>query len=73
VLDAVPVRRPAVVARIATTAGLRVDAVAGALAALAVHGLVELTADGWRMTAAGRAERRTTGGEPDAELPLGWW
>ena len=48
VLDAVPVMRPAPAARIAATAGMRVDAVEAALAALAVHGLVEPARDGWR-------------------------
>jgi DNA processing protein len=71
VLDAVPVLKPAAGAKIATTAGMRVDAVAAALAALAVHGLVEETDGGWRMTTLGRGERRA--GEPAAELPLGWW
>jgi DNA processing protein len=71
VLDAVPVLKPAAGAKIATTAGMRVDAVTAALAALAVHGLVEASEGGWRMTALGRSERRhESGGD---ELPLGWW
>jgi DNA processing protein len=71
VLDAVPVTRPAPLASIAATAGMRVDAVAGALAALEVQGLVESGDAGWRMTRLGRDERRS--GAPPAELPLGWW
>jgi DNA processing protein len=71
VLDAVPVMKPAAVRKIATTAGMRLDAVTAALAALAVHGLVEETGDGWRMTALGRGERRHEPGRE--ELPLGWW
>jgi len=71
VLDAVPVIRAAPVARIAATAGMREDAVAAALAALAVNGLVEADSDGWRMTRLGRDERRADSG-PE-ELPLGWW
>jgi DNA processing protein len=71
VLDAVPVMKTAPVASIATTAGMRVDAVAAALAALAVHGLVEESSDGWKMTRLGRDERRADSGAE--ELPLGWW
>jgi DNA processing protein len=71
VLDAVPVIRAAPVANIAKTAGMRVDAVAGALAALGVQGLVEETDGGWRMTRLGRDERRADGSAE--ELPLGWW
>jgi DNA processing protein len=73
VLDAVPVARSAVVARIATTAGMRVDAVEAALAALAVYGLVAQTDAGWVMTTLGRSERRHDSGDGRAELPLGWW
>jgi DNA processing protein len=71
VLDAVPVARQQPLSRIATTAGMRPDAVAAALAALAVHGLVEERDDGWAMTTLGRRERRS-GMEPDEELPLDW-
>lgn len=71
VLDAVPVIRPASTAKIAATAGMRVDAVDAALAALAVHDLVESSEAGWSMTKLGRSERRS---DPSREeLPLGWW
>jgi DNA processing protein len=73
VLDAVPVRNRAAVARIAMTAGMRVDAVEAALAALAVHGLVEASDGGWGMTPLGRHERRPEPGLGGEELPLGWW
>lgn len=73
VLDAVPVIRPASVARIATTAGMRPDAVHSALAALAVQGLVGSREDGWVMTSLGRSERRAESPGPVEELPLGWW
>jgi DNA processing protein len=73
VLDAVPVVKPAPAARIATTAGMRADAVEAALAALSVHGLVEPSGDGWRMTALGRSERRHEPASGAEELPLGWW
>jgi DNA processing protein len=73
VLDAVPVRNAAAVGRIAITAGMRVDAVAAALAALAVHGLVEQADGAWRMTSLGREERRHDAGAGREELPLGWW
>jgi DNA processing protein len=73
VLDAVPVRRGAAAASVASTAGMRVDAVEAALAALSVNGLVECASDGWRMTALGRAERRADTGDRREELPLGWW
>lgn len=73
VLDAVPVKKQAPAARIATTAGMRVDAVEAALAALAVHGLVEGIEGGWAMTSLGRAERRTEPGDGREELALGWW
>jgi len=74
VLDAVPVMKRAPVSRIALTAGMTVDAVAAALAALAVQGLVEAEGDQWGMTTLGRRERRADS-TPDAgaELPLGWW
>jgi hypothetical protein len=67
------VRNRAEVARIATTAGMRVDAVEAALAALAVHGLVEPGDGGWGMTTLGRYERRPEPVGGGAELPLGWW
>jgi DNA processing protein len=73
VLDAVPVRNRALAPRIATTAGMRVDAVEAALAALAVHGLVERAETGWCMTRLGRSERRHDAGGRPEELPLGWW
>jgi len=74
VLDAVPVMKRAPVPRIALTAGMTVDAVAAALAALAVQGLVDAEGDLWGMTTLGRRERRADS-TPDAgaELPLGWW
>lgn len=71
VLDAVPVQRQQPVERIAATAGMRVDAVAAALAALAVHGLVEQRGGDWAMTTLGRKERRSFT-VPDEELPLDW-
>lgn len=73
VLDAVPVRNRAPVARIAMTAGMRVDAVEAALAALAVHGLVEARDGAWGMTTLGRSERRADSAAGGEELPLGWW
>jgi DNA processing protein len=73
VLDAVPVIKRAPTERIATTAGMRIDAVEAALAALAVHGLVECADGGWAMTTLGRAERRADSTERPAELALGWW
>lgn len=72
VLDAVPVISQAPVTRIARTAGMRPDAVEAALAALAVHGLVESHDQGWGMTALGRQERRTASQEPEEELPFAW-
>jgi DNA processing protein len=71
VLDAVPVSRQQPLARIATTAGMRPDAVAAALAALAVHGLVEERGGEWAMTTLGRKERRAQT-PADEELPLDW-
>jgi DNA processing protein len=70
VLDAVPVRRPAPAERIARTAGMRLDAVVAALAALAVHDLVGQSAEGWSMTILGRGERRAGRPDPQEELPL---
>jgi DNA processing protein len=75
VLDAVPFTRRAAVTRVATSAGMRTDAVEAALAALAVHGLVDTQDGEWALTTAGRAERRQSsradGSTP--ELELGWW
>jgi DNA processing protein len=70
VLDAVPVRHPVEAERIARTAGMRVDAVSAALAALAAQGLVGHSADGWSMTPLGRSERRATRPSSQEELPL---
>jgi DNA processing protein len=70
VLDAVPVVRPAPAERIARTAGMRLDAVSAALAALAAQDLVGQTADGWSMTILGRGERRGATPDPQEELPL---
>jgi DNA processing protein len=70
VLDAVPVIRPAPAERIARTAGMRVDAVTAALAALAAQDLVGQTASGWSMTILGRGERRGVRPDPQEELPL---
>jgi DNA processing protein len=60
VLDAVPVRRGAGEASIARTAGVATLVVQQVLPPLLVHGLVERTGDGWRLTAlgAGRPARR---------------
>jgi DNA processing protein len=71
VFEAVPMTRAAPLDRIAVTAGLRIDAVAPALAALAAAGLVAQTDRGWCMTSLGRDERFADAGA--AELPLGWW
>jgi DNA processing protein len=75
VLDAVPIAKRAPLERIATTAGMRIDAVAAALAALAVHGLVVADDAEWGMTSLGRQERRAESGSGSGgeELPLGWW
>jgi DNA processing protein len=73
VLDAVPVRRSAPLESIAATAGMRADAVAAALAALAVHGLVAEDPLGWAMTTLGRRERRAGTDTLVGELPLGWF
>jgi hypothetical protein len=62
--------RPAAADRIARTAGMRLDAVVAALAALAAHGLVDQTAAGWSMTILGRGERRAARPDPQEELPL---
>ncbi len=70
VLDAVPVVRPVEASRIARTAGMRLDAVIAALAALAAHDLVGQTAEGWSMTPLGRSERRSTWADRQEELPL---
>ncbi|HVW81215.1 MAG TPA: DNA-processing protein DprA [Mycobacteriales bacterium] len=73
VFEAVPVNRPVPLDRIATTAGLRLEAVAPALAALAAAGLAVERGGGWTMTALGRDERFAGPGGAAAELPLGWW
>jgi DNA processing protein len=73
VFEAVPVNRPAPLERIAVTAGLRLDAVAPARAALAAAGLAVEGDRGWTMTTLGRDERFAEGGGGAAELPLGWW
>jgi DNA processing protein len=73
VLDAVPIRNRARVTQIAITAGMRVDAVEAALAALVVHGLVESDDGAWGMTTLGRRERQPALSSPGEELPLGWW
>jgi DNA processing protein len=70
VLDAVPVMRAAPAERIARTAGMRLDAVVAALAALAAHDLVGESAEGWSMTVVGRGERRAARVDPQEELPL---
>lgn len=70
VLDAVPVRRPAPAERIARTAGMRLDAVVAALAALGAHDLVGQSEQGWSMTILGRGERRGATVDPQEELPL---
>jgi DNA processing protein len=72
--EAVPVMRPVPLERIATTAGLRLDAMAAALAALESAGLVEKVGGGWRMSKSGRDERRGGPAPGSAEeLALGWW
>ncbi|HVT21216.1 MAG TPA: DNA-processing protein DprA [Mycobacteriales bacterium] len=71
--EAVPVRKPVPVERIAVTAGMRTDATAAALAALAAAGLVEEHDSGWCMTKAGRDERRGGSADGTQELALGWW
>jgi len=71
VFEAVPVAKAAAPQRIAVTAGVRLEAVEPALAALRALGLVERTDDGWRMSKAGRDERHADG-RPDRPLPLAW-
>jgi DNA processing protein len=71
--EAVPVARAVSLERIAVTAGMRTDAMGAALAALQNAGLVEQYGGGWRMTKAGRDERRAGTVDPSEELPLGWW
>ncbi|HVT65334.1 MAG TPA: DNA-processing protein DprA [Mycobacteriales bacterium] len=71
--EAVPVMKPVPVDRIAVTAGMRPEAMAAALAALAAAGLVEQKDGGWCMTKTGRDERRGGSGEAPEELALGWW
>jgi DNA processing protein len=71
VFDAVPVVKPVPAPRIALTAGVRLEAVEPALAALRTLGLVERDEAGWRMSRAGRDERRAER-RPDSPLPLAW-
>jgi DNA processing protein len=71
VFDAVPVVKAAAAQRIAVTAGVRLEAVEPALAALRALGLVERTEAGWRMSKAGRDERHADR-RPDGVLPLAW-
>ena len=71
VFDAVPVVKAAAAQRIAVTAGVRLEAVEPALAALRALGLVERTDAGWRMSKAGRDERHADR-RPDGVLPLAW-
>lgn len=71
--EAVPVMKPVPAERIAVTAGMRPDAMAAALAALAAAGLVVEQDSGWCMTKAGRDDRRGVTAEPPDELALGWW
>jgi DNA processing protein len=73
VFEAVPVARPAPLDRIAVTAGLRIEAVAPALAALAAAGLAIERDSGWTMTPLGRDERFASPDGGTGELPLGWW
>jgi DNA processing protein len=70
VLDAVPVRYAVEADRIARTAGMRIDVVTAALAALAAQGLVGHGAEGWSMTALGRSERRAARPTAQEALPL---
>lgn len=70
VLDAVPAMRPVTVDRIARTAGMSEAAVEGALAALAVHGLVAASDRGWAMTRLGRQEGAGPPAATAEELPL---
>ena len=71
VFDGVPVRTPVPPQRIAVAAGVRLEAVEPALAALRALGLVEQTDSGWRMSKAGRDDRHADG-RPDRPLPLAW-
>ena len=71
VFDAVPVHRAAPAQRIALTACVGAEAVEPSLAALQALGLVERTTEGWRMSRAGRDERRADA-RPDRALPLDW-
>jgi DNA processing protein len=75
VLDAVPFTRRAPLPRVAASAGMRTDAVEAALAALAVHGLVDTQDGEWALTTTGRAERRQSARADSStpELELGWW
>lgn len=71
VFDGVPVRTAVPAQRIAAAAGVRLEAVEPALAALRALGLVEQTEVGWRMSKAGRDERHAEG-RPDLPLPMAW-
>ena len=71
VFDAVPVQSPSTPERIATVAGVSPATAEPCLAALAAQGLVDRTPRGWRMSRAGREERRSDG-HPDIPLPLAW-
>jgi len=71
VFDAVPVHKPVPAQRIAITAGVRMETAEPALAALRALGLVEQGEAGWRMSRAGRDERRAER-RPDSTLPLAW-
>jgi DNA processing protein len=71
--EAVPVMKPVAAERIAVTAGMRLDAIAAALAALEAAGLVEQRESGWCMTKVGRDERRGGSSDGTEELALGWW
>ena len=59
-LDAVPVRQPVGVARIARTAGVSALLVQQALPALLAAGLVEQRDGGWRLTALGSGRPEKT-------------
>jgi DNA processing protein len=71
VFDAVPVTRAAPAPRIALTAGMRLEVVEPALAALHALGLAEHSSEGWRMSRTGRADRHGTR-PPESTLPLAW-
>ena len=54
-------------------AGLRTEAVAAGLAALAAADLVAESPAGWAMTSLGRDERFADSASGTGELELGWW